>query len=626
MSLENSLVLYKNRPARVLRAGEKLDIELDNGQVAKVRPKDVVWLHPGPLRSLGDLRPQNGEVQAAWEILAGSHTTLHDLAELVYGTFTPASAWAAWQLVAEGVYFRGSAEDVLAGTPEEVARRQAVRAAAGAEREAWQDFLGRARQRRFIDEDLRFVKEVENLALGRATGSRVLRELGREESAENAHALLLELGYWDALVDPYPARLGLPAAAPDLDVPPLPDEERLDLTALAAFAIDDEETDTPDDALSFVPTAGEAGFADGGEDGTSQESIAGRLWVHVADPAALMPPGSPLDLEARARASTVHLPEGNVPMIPPAAVKVLGLGLSALSPALSFGLDVGSHGQVLGLQVAPSWIRATRLTYEAAEAELDSEPWRQLSRLTAGHRALRMAQGAVNLDFPEVKLKIADGQVHVRRIASLRSRAVVEEAMIMAGEAVARLAMERGIPLPFATQDPPDAPDADLQPETYSEMFALRRTLKHSQYRSAPAPHAGLGLAAYAQATSPLRRYLDLVVHQQLRAYLRGEPLLDAQEMLERVGSAEAMLGAVRQADRSAVRHWTLVYLLQQGKWRGEGVLIEKHGLSGNLLIPELALETHEHLPADLPLDSRLDLSLREVDLPRLDARFRVLS
>jgi exoribonuclease II len=86
------------------------------------------------------------------------------------------------------------------------------------------------------------------------------------------------------------------------------------------------------------------------------------------------------------------------------------------------------------------------------------------------------------------------------------------------------------------------------------------------------------------------------------------------------------MLGAIRQADRSAVRHWTLVYLLQQGKWRGEGVLIDKHGLSGSLLIPELALETHEHLPADLPLDSRLDLSLREVDLPRLDARFRVLS
>ena len=278
---------------------------------------------------------------------------------------------------------------------------------------------------------------------------------------------------------------------------------------------------------------------------------------------------------------------------------------------------MSSQGQILGWQVAPSWIRATRLTYEAAEAELDREPWRQLCQLTGAHRALRRAQGAVTLEFPEVKLKIADGKVHVRRIPSLRSRAVVEEAMIMAGEAVARLAMERSIPLPFATQDPPDAPDLDLQPETYSEMFALRRTMKHSQYRSSPAPHAGLGLSAYAQATSPLRRYLDLVVHQQLRAYLRGEPLLDAQEMLERVGSAEAILGAIRQADRSAVRHWTLVYLLQLGKWRGEGVLVDKHGLSGTLLIPELALETHEHLPADLPLDSHLDLSFREVDLPR---------
>ena len=96
--------------------------------------------------------------------------------------------------------------------------------------------------------------------------------------------------------------------------------------------------------------------------------------------------------------------------------------------------------------------------------------------------------------------------------------------------------------------------------------------------------------------------------------------------MVERVGSAEAILGAIRQADRSAIRHWTLVYLMQQGKWRGEGVLIDKHGLSGTLIIPELALETHEHLPADLALDTRLELSLRDVDLPRLDARFRVLT
>jgi exoribonuclease II len=611
MALENSLVLYKNRPARVVRAGEKLDLELEGGEAAKVRLKDVVLLHPGPLRNLSELRPLHGEVQAAWEILTGTRTTLPELAELIYSSYTPVSAWATWQLVMDGIYFRGSAEEVVALTPEEVARRQAVRAAATAEREAWQDFVGRVRQRHYVEEDVRYLQDVESLALGRAVGSRVLRELGREETPENAHALLLDLGYWGLHVNPYPTRLGLPEAAPALAVPALPEEERADLTGLLAYAIDDEDTDTPDDALSFVPAADGPG---------------GRLWVHVADPAALMPPGSPLDLEARARGSTAHLPEGNVPMVPPEAVRLLGLGLAEVSPALSFALDLDAQGQITAFDVVPSRVRVERLTYEQAEGHLDGPPWTLLQQLIDAHRAGRFAQGAVNLEFPEVKVKLRGGQVELRPLPPLASRTLVEESMIMAGEAVARWAVERDIPLPFATQDPPDTDGANLQPSSYSGMWALRRTLKHSQYRSMPGPHAGLGLTAYAQATSPLRRYLDLVVHQQLRAYLRGQPMLNAQEMLERVGMAEAVLGSIRQADRLAIRHWTLVYLLQEGKWHGEGVLIEKRGLSGTFLIPALALESHEHLPADLPLDSQAEVSLRDVDLPRLDARFRILS
>ena len=56
-------------------------------------------------------------------------------------------------------------------------------------------------------------------------------------------------------------------------------------------------------------------------------------------------------------------------------------------------------------------------------------------------------------------------------------------------------------------------------------MFALRKSLQRSLIRTSPAPHAGLGLEHYTQATSPLRRYVDLLVHQQLRAHLRGETL-----------------------------------------------------------------------------------------------------
>jgi exoribonuclease-2 len=614
MPAENSLVLYKNRAARVARAGDKLDLEIQGGETAKVRAKDVTLLHPGPLTTLADLRPQQGEVEAAWEILAGSHTTLAELAELVYGAYTPVTAWATWQLMADGLYFRGTVDDVVAAPAEEVEHRRAARAAETAEREAWHAFLERTRTGQYDPADARYLRDVEGLALERSTTSRVLRELGREETPENAHALLLDLGYWQPTFNPYPIRLGLPLDTPNLDVPPLPDEPRRDLTGIPAFAVDDEDTDTPDDAISLEGS---------------------RLWVHVADAAALAPAGSPLDQEARNRGSTLHLPEGNVPMFPPAVVTALGLGLNDRSPALSFGLDLDETGQVIGLEIVPTWLHVTRLTYEGADERLQAgeEPWKAIWGAVAAHRARRAAAGAVMIDLPEVKVRVGEeGRVALHPVHSLDSRALVEEAMIMAGEAVAQYAAAHDLPLPFATQEPGDPVEAGVPgaAEGLAGMFALRRTLKHSQYRSAVAPHAGLGLAGYAQATSPLRRYLDLVVHQQLRAHLAGRPTFSAAELVELIGAAEAIIGGVRQADRASVQHWTLVYLLQQGvlqrsPWQGEGVLVDKRGLHGTILVPELAWEARQHLPADLPLNAQLSLSLRDVDLPRLDARFRVL-
>ena len=112
----DSLVLYKTRPARVARVGKKLQIELEDGESLSVCLKDVVQLHPGPLLSLDELQPRTGEVETAWELLAGSTTTLAELAELAYGDFTPATAWAAWQLVDDGLYFRGTTRKVEACT------------------------------------------------------------------------------------------------------------------------------------------------------------------------------------------------------------------------------------------------------------------------------------------------------------------------------------------------------------------------------------------------------------------------------------------------------------------------------------------------------------------------------
>ncbi len=155
-------------------------------------------------------------------------------------------------------------------------------------------------------------------------------------------------------------------------------------------------------------------------------------------------------------------------------------------------------------------------------------------------------------------------------------------------------------------------------------MFALRRTLKRSQVKSLPGPHAGLGLEVYTQVTSPLRRYADLLAHQQLRAYLKGQDLLSTAQVLERIGTAEAVTGNVRQAERLANKHWTLVYLLHHPDWHGEGILVEKRNLRGLILIPALDLETRVHLRQDLPLDSTVPLALNNVDLAGLEAYFRV--
>jgi exoribonuclease II len=109
----------------------------------------------------------------------------------------------------------------------------------------------------------------------------------------------------------------VPSEDPELPVPALPEEERLDLTGLPAYAIDDQGNQDPDDALSL--------------DGD-------RLWVHVADVAALVHPAGEIEREARARGSNLYAPEGIVNMLPAAITEGLGLGLHEVSPALSIAL------------------------------------------------------------------------------------------------------------------------------------------------------------------------------------------------------------------------------------------------------------------------------------------------
>jgi exoribonuclease-2 len=601
--VENSLVAYKSRPARVLKvADNKLEIELEGGKTQRVRYKDVVLLHRGPLSNLAALKPQSGEVEEAWELLAGESTNLADLAELVFGRYTPPTAWATWQLIMDGLYFSGTPDKLQVGLPEEVVKEQEARTTKATEKREWLAFIGRLQEGSVSPQHSSRLSEVERLAYGKSDRSRVLRALGRQETPENAHSLLLKVGYWKDSTNPYPTRMGLASEPPNLEWSTLPDEDRLDLTHLSAFAIDDTGNKDPDDAISL--------------DGDN-------VWVHVADVAAQLDPDSDLDLEARGRGATVYLPEGNIPMLPVEAIDTLGLGLSDISPAFSFKLALGEQGEIAGVEVTPSWVRVTRLTYGEVEKHIADAPFSQLRRLAASSRERRKANGAVEIRLPEVAIQIVQDKVLIRELPPYESRALVTEFMLMAGEAAARFASEHNIPFPFATQALPDL--SITRPRGPAEMFAYRKRLKRSQMKSAAGLHAGLGLQGYTQVTSPLRRYLDLVAHQQLRAFIRGDPTLSKQALMMRVGATEAVIHKARRLERLSSRHWTLVHLQRNPHWRGQGIVVEQRGPLATVLIPTLGLDATVSRGRELELNSEIDLGVEGVDLPRLAAQFRSL-
>ena len=153
-----------------------------------------------------------------------------------------------------------------------------------------------------------------------------------------------------------------------------------------------------------------------------------------------------------------------------------------------------------------------------------------------------------------------------------------------------------------------------------------RRLLSRVIIGLEPEPHTGLGLDVYARTTSPLRRYADLVVHQQLRAFVLGQPVLNADRVLERTANLEAAGALIRRAERLSNLHWKLVYLARRPDWRGQGVVVSVEERKAIVMIPELALETPIRPGGDIAPGQALELAVREVDVPGQSAYFRVSS
>ena len=367
---------------------------------------------------------------------------------------------------------------------------------------------------------------------------------------------------------------------------------RTDLTYLDCFTIDGERTRDLDDALSLeiLPT----GY---------------RLGVHIADVATLVAAASALDLEARERGTSIYLPETRLPMLPEdISEDTLSLVATKERQALSFLLILNPEGEVQDWEIRPSLIRVRRrLSYGEADQLLDQghDAVALLARLAERLKARRLAQGGYELKLPEVWVSFdPQGRVQVTvEDQETPSHQLVAEAMVLANWAAATFLAERGIPALYRTQPEPREPIDRDAPKTLLELWQDRRKLSRVFLELAPQPHWGLGLPQYTFATSPIRRYLDLVIHRQILSALMAAPPFYSPAELEQI--AAVIEPAMRRAGLLKIRrlrYWLLKYLAGKVGQKLEALVVEVLPHRARLLLPDLLLEIPFTAPATLRL------------------------
>lgn len=614
------MVVYKNSLAVICSVGDKFEISvLQGGKITsqKVRRKDFFPLTSGSFKS-GDLKGlatmaenftvTDEKMNEARDFFNSETAAFSDLAEVAMDDFSSEKAWAFFSFLKKTFFFKQVNDDeALLFTPVSTEEMNAaINKANSAEREKIdrEAFIQRLKNRKLnLPEDAKFAQDIESLALGKTDKSRSLHEAKITETAENAHDILLKTKLWDFFKNPHPSRHGIRTKNTDLALPSPPDEERFQ-PDFPAYAIDNSHSTDPDDAISF--------------DGK-------YLWVHIADPASVIEHNSPLDLTARSRGSTLYIPEGPFWMISASSLADFALGLKNPSLALSFRILLDENGDITETKIFKTRLNVTRCTYEEVDEQLDSPQFAPFFKLAEKNIERRKNAGAVFIDFPEVHISVEgdnEKQVKIEKVHQWESAKMIREMMLLAGEAVAKFAVENALPFAFVSQEKPDLPKKI--PEGLAGQFALRKTMKSRSVGTSPRFHSGIGVSAYCQVTSPLRRYSDLACHQQLRRFLNGKPLIEKEEFLEKIAAADAAFLAANKSMRESDLHYKLVYLLQNKPWQGDATVLDVRDKKAVIFIHDLALETQIVNGTGAAVTDIITVHCGKVNLPKLQADFFV--
>ena len=389
-----------------------------------------------------------------------------------------------------------------------------------------------------------------------------------------ARDFLRKAGYWNKQTHIALLRHKLDAAfADDVEIAAkaiydsrIDETGRRDLTHLNVFSIDDAETLDVDDALS-LEFLGDNRY---------------RLGVHIAAPAAAIPFDSPLEREARHRASSIYLPEKCIPMMPfIVSENCLSLLQGQRRLAMSFFMTFDDEYNLVDSEITPSVVISKhKLTYESAETMLEegddatSDELRKIQEICDFCAENRHNCGAIDVDLPEFKFKYdpdTDRYALIPIDGHMMSRTLVAECMILANCLVAEFCSTNNLPTLYRIQPKPTnlptQETLDEMPNDYARAYALRRCLQPASTTLVPGPHAGLGVEKYTQATSPLRRYADLMCHYQLEYWFaHGAPRFDAESFNGLLSESSTGLDNGRAASHEAYRTATLKYLAQCAK------------------------------------------------------------
>ncbi len=534
-------------------------------------------------------------LEVAWELLVedGTSVSSEEMANLLFSETEPPQVYAAHCLLSEDkIYFKQKGELYEPRSATAVAERKHQLEVEALKAKGQQEFLTRVQQAldgeavewqkhdrhrlealekyaALLADVTRGGVKYDSLAQAYPPPAQVLETmtmLERTATPQGAFQLLVDLGWWSPNENLFLRRSSIPVQFPTkvLDVahqrlnapPPDPDQNRLDLTHLKVYTVDDETTTEIDDGLSWEM------LPDNRE----------RVWVHIADPTRWLVPEDELDLDARKRGSTVYLPTGMIPMFPEIlATGPMSLIQGEICCALSFGIILDDTGGVEDYSIHASLIKPTyRLTYEDVNDILESgvreEPEiAALGKWALKRKSWRYQQGAISINMPEATIKVKDDEVNIDLLDDSPSRKLVAEMMILAGEVAARYGKTHNIPLPFRGQPQPELPPEEellLLPAGFVRACAMRRCMPRSEMSINPLRHAGLGLETYTQATSPIRRYSDLLTHFQIKAHLRGDVLpFSAEQLKEVMMNVTSITQEVVMVERQTNRYWALEYL-----------------------------------------------------------------